>query len=255
MINPSSFAISHFLPVRYALSCLSFTSPSQRRQYSDRLRIVDVLISQYSSSASLHHALIGSKPAQRHLLPLFDLIFYALIQQRQDLESFAWAAFTTIAPTSELSNSLHAIVQNTFVHSHYVSHVIYICQRLRVENHLALLSYYVDRVTFDAKPDRFSLLLHIIYADHGLTFLQTLHERCTLPLSYSRRCVLDNFIAVHRKQLEPLKFYCRRTIRHALTVAIHCRVKTLHLNAHLIDYVLLGELDFLPSHSFGRSVF
>ena len=110
--------------VRYALSCLSYTSPSQCIQYTNCLRIVDLLIEQYSIDLTLCQALIGNNYQQIHLFPLFDFIFYSLIQQRNDLEKFAWKIFLNINLTKELGNILQSIIQNTFVYNYYFSHII-----------------------------------------------------------------------------------------------------------------------------------
>ncbi|UJR09718.1 hypothetical protein I4U23_013947 [Adineta vaga] len=235
--------------LRYALSCLSYTSPSQYIPYTNRLYIVDLLLKQYLIGLTLHHAIIGNNQEQIHLFPLFDLLFYSLIQQRNDLEHFAWTIYSDIRFTKELVHTLQTILQHTFIYSHYFSHVIYLCQRFRMENCLTFLSNFIERVTLDAKPNRFHLLLYTIYVDYGLIFLQSINEYSNLSLNYSRRSILEKFISKSIEKPEQLKFYCRRSIRKSLSIGIHCKLKDFNLSNHLKDYILLSELNFLSQTS------
>jgi len=234
-----------YFQVRYALSCLSYTSPSQYIQYKNRLSIVDLLVEQYSIEISLYYGIIGNNIEQIHIFPLFDFIFYSLIKQRNDFEIFAWNIFLNINFTKDIKNNLQLIIQNTFVYNHYFSHVIYLCQRLKILNSLALLIYYIERVTFDAKPNRFNLLLYLIYVDQGLTYLQTINNCFYMSLSSSRQYFLENFINKYRKKIEKLKFYCRRYIRNELSIGIHCKLDQLNLNNHLKSYILITEINFI----------
>ena len=228
------------------MSCLSCTSPSQYVQYQNRLHIVDFLIVQYPLGPLLTRGILGNNLDQLHLFPLFDLIFYSLIQERIDLETFAWKIFLNIHLTKDLIGNLQTILQNTFVYNHSFTHVIHLSQRLIIPNYFTLLIHYLERVTFDAQPNRFSLLLYLIYVDQGLTILQTINDCFRLSLNTSRRCLLNNLIKKCRATPEKLKFYCRRTIRNVLARAIHCKLEVLDLNYHLKNYILLDELLFLP---------
>ena len=144
-----------------------------------------------------------------------------------------------------LTNDLQIILQNTFVYSYYYSHVIYLCQRFKIENCISLLTYYIERVTFDAKPNRFYLILYIIYIDQGLTLLKSINNCFNLSLIYSRQCILRNFISKCQEKPEKLKFYCRRYIRNELSIGIHCKLDDLNLNNYLKNYILIDELKFL----------
>ncbi len=233
-----------YFSVRYALSCLSYTSPSEYVQYKNRLHIVDLLIEQYPIGPLLNDGIIGNRIEQIHIFPLFDMIFYSLIQQRNDLENFAWKILMNINFTKEIRNNLQLILQNTFVYNHYFSHIIYLSQRLQIENYFSLLKHYLERVTFDAKPNRFYLLLYIIYVDQGLTYLQTINNCFHMILNTSRRCLLGNLINRCQEKPETLKFYCRRYIRNKLSLGIHCKLEELNINNHLKTYILLNELLF-----------
>ena len=125
------------------------------------------------------------------------------------------------------------------------SHVIYLCQRFRIRNCLTLLTHYIERVTFDAKPNRFYLLLYIIYVDQGLTLLQSINN---ISLNYSRQCALRSFINKCQEKPEKLKFYCRRYIRNELSVGIHCKLDELQLNNHLKKDILISELNFITNN-------
>ncbi len=211
------------------------------------MHIVDLLINQYPIDLSLCHAILGNPGERIHIFPLFDLIFYSLIQQRNDLENFAWKIFLNINLTKEYNNNLQSIIQNTFVYSHYFSHVIYLCQRCKIRNYLTLLTHYIERVIFDAKPNRFYLLLYIIYVDQGLVLLELINDCYNISLSYSRQCALRSFINKCKNKIEKLKFYCRRYIRNELSVGIHCKLEELQLNNHLKKYILISELNFITN--------
>ncbi len=189
--------------------------------------------------------IIGNQFKQIHLFPLFDMIFYSLIQQRNDLENFSWKILMKINLTKELINNLQLIIQNTFVYNYYFSHVIYLSQRLQIESYFSLLINYLERVTFDAKPNRFYLLLYLIYVDQGLTYLQIINNCFHMTLNTSRRCILRNLINRCQEKPEKLKFYCRRLIRNILSIGIHCKLNELDINNHLKTYILLNELFFL----------
>jgi hypothetical protein len=147
--------------------------------------------------------------------------------------------------TKEIRNNLQLIIQNTFIYNHYFSHVIYLCQRLKIRNFLSLFIHYIEQVTFDAKPNRFYLLLYLIYVDQGLTYLQTIHNCFYMSLISSRQYLLQNFMNNYQKKPEKLKFYCRRYIRNELSIGIHYKLEELHLNNHLKNYILINELHFI----------
>ncbi|CAF0981438.1 unnamed protein product [Adineta ricciae] len=230
--------------LRYALSCLSYTSPFEHAQYTNRLCIVDLLVNQYSIGSYLSHAIIGKSHSHVHLFPLFDFLSYSLIRQRTDLEDFAWNIFLNLHLTKQLTCTLESSIQHTFIYSHYFSHVIYLSQRFHITNYLLFFSNYLERVTVDAEPNRFCVLLYTIHVDHGLTLVQSMSEHLNVPLDYSRRCILEKLISKSLEKPEQLKFYCRRSIRKSLSMGIHCKLKGICLNKHLKDYILLRELDF-----------
>jgi hypothetical protein len=145
--------------------------------------------------------------------------------------------------TKDLRNNLQLIIQNTFLYSYYYSHIIYICQRFKIQNYLSLLTYYIDRVTYDAKPNRFYFILYMIYIDQGLTLLQSIKNCFNISLIYSRQCILRTFINQCQEKPEKLKFYCRRCIRNELAIGIHCKLDELYLNNHLKNYILIDELN------------
>ncbi|CAF3054628.1 unnamed protein product, partial [Rotaria sp. Silwood2] len=234
--------------LRYALSCLSYTSPSQCIQYKNRLKIIDLLINQYKIDSSLCYAIIGNNLEQIHIIPLFDFIFYSLIRKRNDFEKFAWNIFMNINLTKEILDNIQIIIQNIFVYSHYFSHIIYLCQRFKIENFFSLLIYYIERVTFDTKPNRFYLLLYLIYIDHGLQLLQSINNYFHKSLFYTRQCFLENFLNKCQKKPEKLKFYCRRYIRTELSFGIHYKLDELDLNNYLKDYILIDELNFISNN-------
>ncbi len=149
--------------------------------------------------------------------------------------------------TKELINNLQLILQNTFVYNHYFLHLIYLCQRIKIPNYLSLLIYYIERVIYDAKPNRFSLLLYIIYVDEGLTYFKIINDCLYISLNSSRQCLLRNFMNKYEKKPEKLKFYCRRSIRHELSIGIHCKLDKLDLNNYLKNYILINEINFLST--------
>ena len=174
--NRISILANQLFPVRYALSCLSYTSPFEHAQYTNRLSIVDLLVNQYSIGPCLSHAIIGKNHGHVHLFPLFDFLSYSLIRQRTDLEDFAWNIFLNLHLSKQLTCTLESSIQHTFIYSHYFSHVVYLSQRFHIANYLLFFSNYLERVTVDAKPNRFCLLLYTIHVDHGLTFVQSMSE-------------------------------------------------------------------------------
>ncbi|CAF4550777.1 unnamed protein product, partial [Rotaria sp. Silwood1] len=231
--------------LRYALSCLFYTSPSQYIQYENRLKIIDLLINQYKIDSSLYNAIIGNNNEQIHIFPLFDFIFYSLIKKRYDLEKFAWNIFLNINITNKILNNIQIIIQNTFIYSYYFSHIIYLCQRFKIENFLSLLIYYIEHITYDNKPNRFYLLLYIIYIDNGLKLFQLINNYFNKSLFYTRQYILENFLNKCQEKPEKLKFYCRRYIRTVLSISIHCKLEKLDLNNYLKNYILIDELNFI----------
>ncbi|CAF1604889.1 unnamed protein product [Rotaria sp. Silwood1] len=231
--------------LRYALSCLFYTSPSQYIQYENRLKIIDLLINQYKIDSSLYDAIIGNNNEQIHIFPLFDFIFYSLIKKRYDLEKFAWNIFLNINITNKILNNIQIIIQNTFIYSYYFSHIIYLCQRFKIENFLSLLIYYIEHITYDNKPNRFYLLLYIIYIDNGLKLFQLINNYFNKSLFYTRQYILENFLNKCQEKPEKLKFYCRRYIRTVLSISIHCKLEKLDLNNYLKNYILIDELNFI----------
>lgn len=231
--------------VRYALSCLSYTSPSQYVQYKNRLSIVDLLIEQYSNESLLSHGIIGNNNDEIHLFPLFDFLFYSLIQIRNDLENLTWNIFFNINLTKLLHSNIQIIFQNIFVYNYYYIHVIYLCQRLKIFDSFAFFLYYIERIAYDTKPNRFFLLLYLIYIDHGLIYVQTINDCFYMSLNTSRQYILRTFLNQYKKKPEKLKFYSRRLIRDKLFFGIHYKLEQLVLNNHLKNYILLTELNFL----------
>ena len=238
-------SLSKYYSVRYALSCLSYTSPTQSIQYKNRLNIVRLLLDRYPLDLSLNQAILGKNLEHVHLFPLFDFLFYALIEHRIDLEEFAWQMFIELPRTKDFLDHLQIILQNAFISNHYFSHVIYLNQRVHIVNCFSFVIAYLDRISFDSQPNRFHLLLYLIYVDQGLTVLEKLAACFHLSLNPSRRHHLVKFLEQCRGNAEYLKFYCRRTIRQRLAFGIHCHLKFVNLPAHLKAYILLDELHFL----------
>ena len=205
------------------------------------MNIVHLLIEQYPIDRSLHRAILGDNLVRVHLYPLFDFLSYSLVEQRQDFEEFAWKLFLEI-PRSQ---DLQIILQNTFIFNYHFSQVIYLSQRLLIGDCLSLFISYLDRVTCDGQPNRFSLLLYLIYVDQGLTLLENLDDCFRMSLNTSRRNLLVKYLRQSREKPEKLKFYCRRLIRQTLPLPIHCQLNAVNLHSHLKMYILLSELHFL----------
>ena len=232
-----------FFEVRYALSCLSYASPSQSNQYNNRLRIVDRLIEHYSNHASLVRAIRGVDHEPINLFSLMDLVFYSLIRQRDEFERLAWRVSLVIKRDQELIDYVQAIFQNSFVHSHYFAHLMYLGQRCFLVNPVAIISYYLEHVASDAQPNRFDLLLYLIYIDQGISSLRTIDACFRRQLNHHRQWLLRYFIDEYGEKPAELKFFCRRAIRQELLVGIHCRLDRLPLTSHLKAYLLIDELD------------
>lgn len=209
------------------------------------MNIVHLLIEQYPIDRSLHRAILGDNLDRVHLHPLFDFLSYSLVEQRQDFEEFAWKLFLEIPRSENLLTDLQIILQNTFISNYHFSQVIYLSQRLLIGNCLSLFVSYLNRVTSDGQPNRFSLLLYLIYVDQGLTLLENLDDCFRMSLNTSRRNLLVKYLRQCREKPEKLKFYCRRLIRQTLALPIHCQLNAVNLHFHLKMYILLSELHFL----------
>lgn len=158
-----------YSPLRYALGCLSYSSPYEEDVYQERLNIVEVLLDKYKSNEiELKHAIIGYSPNIPYLFPLFDLIFYCRIRQRFDLEKFAWKIYEkTHWPCNKTYGNL-LLGQNIFVFNHHIEQIIYFIQRMFIENYKQLIIFYLQRVIKDKETiNRFFLLIYCAFIEMG----------------------------------------------------------------------------------------
>ncbi|CAF1480368.1 unnamed protein product, partial [Didymodactylos carnosus] len=238
-----------YSPFRYSLGCLSYANPNDKDIYTKRLNVVELLVEQFSRD-ELKKAIIGN--GIPFLFPLFDFLFYSLIQQRHDLEQIGWDTFLETCWPYDSTYGTSLVAQNILVFNQNLKHIIYFLQRMYLCDYTNLIIFYLQRVLNDKEPNRFLLLLYCTFVDYGHLSKQIFKTLLYTQRTYLFKLRRDSIKSlIHLCQQTPprLLFLCRKTIRQILQTAIHRKIDLLenYIPKNLKNYLLLDELQLFST--------